>query len=447
MYCSSRFITDTDSPNQGRQSRYSSTRKQGSSRKPKTPMPPMKPPSYTFQVNGSGQQINTYYRQEAGQTQATVHGSTSMDSQSGYGATRPEPPPAYMGAPVSDASFLSPPKQHGRPSLGYASQSPGLLSVEHSSQSPCYAGSQYVEASISSSSFHPNMSGNVYDPTYHLSSPTDQYSQQPRWNPNDAAMDGQPGYLTSPALTYPPQAFSYQGYTQSSFGDVDYSGRDTLLPDNYNVNQQTNAPQNPPFPNSSATISPPAVPQPISARNPTPPPGYMFGSPADLQAAVETDSHRVYNYIRKLNRENVRLQETLGRSKQQTKDEEDRDKRHVAVMERAWDNLSATLVQVNPALGNVSGPAAQGRGGAQVAQVGVPPPARGRDNTRGRGTGRGRGAGRGRVIHQDDAVGQELPAAPRRSTRRNTRNDNAAGNKRAGDKDGADNDGEDADEI
>ncbi|KAG4414553.1 hypothetical protein IFR04_012301 [Cadophora malorum] len=360
-----------EDPNQGRQSRYSSTRKQGSSRKPKTPMPSMKPPSYTFQVNGSGQQINTYYRQEAGQTQATVHGSTSMDSQSGYGATRPEPPPAYMGAPVSDASFLSPPQQYGRPLLATLVRT----------------------------------------------------------------------------LTYPPQAFSYQGYTQSSFGDVDYSGRDTLLPDKYNVNQQTNAPQNPPFPNSSATISPPAVPQPISARNPTPPPGYMFGSPADLQAAVETDSHRVYNYIRKLNRDNVRLQETLGRSKQQTKDEEDRDKRHVAVMERAWDNLSAALVQVNPALGNVSGPAAQGRGGAQVAQAGVPPPARGRDNTRGRGTGRGRGAGRGRVIHHDDAVGQELPAAPRRSTRRNIRNDNAAGNKRAGDKDGADNDGEDDDDI
>ena len=436
--------TDTDSAIQ-RPAQNSSSRKQGSATNPKTSAPTMSP-SYTFQVNRSGKPVN-YHKQQAGRSQAAVHESPSMGFKTNYGDTCPAPLPAHMSASGSDASFFTAPQQGPLQSLGYASQSLGPRSFEHSSQASSDTGPQYAPASISSNLFYSHKSGNSNDSVHHLSFPTDQYSHQSLWNPCGADMNGQQGYFLSPASTHPQQASSDQGYTPSSFGDVDYSGRDMLLPDSYNVNQQINAPRNSPVLDSSTTFPPPSAPQPISTRDPTPPSGYMFSSAADLQAAVENDPQRVYNYIRKLYRENIRLQETLGRSKQQTKDEEDRDKRHVAVMERAWDNLSAALVQVNPALANTSGPATRASSGAQVAQAGgpnqagMPPPARGR------GTGRGGSAGRGGGLRLDDAAGQELPAGPRRSTRRSTRSDKAAGNTRIGNTGAADNDDEENDDL
>ncbi|PVH74626.1 hypothetical protein DL98DRAFT_593956 [Cadophora sp. DSE1049] len=453
---------------QDQQTRSSTSRKQGNAREPKKSTPPEDPP-FTFYIDGSSRlqtngnipaRIGNIPRQEAAHTQTSPSESVSMGFQSAIGYARPGPTPQQGYHPLDYTGHpLSP------PSLGYSSQDPASSapSGPQASLSPssfqafldrnpndrnrylsCPAGPYSQQAQSSIPGGAPSTDRSLY-----LTSPTHQYPRQRPLHPGGALANVRNPHLPSPAPSYPQQTSSDQGFLQSPFGNTeDFATRDMLLPHDLNENQPSNAPQNLSFPEIPATVSPPAAPQPrlqpFSARNPTPPPGYMFGSPADLQAAVNIDPQRVFNYIRRLNRENVGLQERLGRSRQQTKDEEDRDKRHVTIMERAWEKLSAALAQVHPALasGPDPGPAVQGSGGAQASgqtsgpgQASNPVPGRGRVIARGRGAGRRRGVGRG------NKTGRGQRAAPNRPTGADTRKGKGANKTQAVDED--DTEGED----
>ncbi|KAH7377454.1 hypothetical protein BKA64DRAFT_252342 [Cadophora sp. MPI-SDFR-AT-0126] len=431
----------------GPQTRTLSSRRQNNALNSTQPMPPRNPPSYTFRINDGPRRANeniptmfgNILRQEADSTQTRSFEGMSMDTRLMVGYSHPGPPPTRMGRSSPPGSHFSPPSQRS-PSFAYAGHSLSPPALGPSSHGRTSSAPNYNQASLSPFSGYAFPDENCNEGNSYLSPPTGPYYQHPTASSSSSTtrdhMNGQGPYLPSPAPTYPVQTPFEPDHVRSPFGNTDRATRGMLFSYDTTAKQPSNTPQVLLFPDALAATPSAAVPQPdpqpFSARSPTPPPGYMFGSPADLQAAVNSDPQRVYSYIRRLNRENVSLQERLGRSRQQTKDEEDRDKRHVTAMERAWDNLSAALVQVNPALAGNAGPAVQqsvgGQANDQATKLGRTnlntrggiSSGRGRGAIRGRGTTRVRGTGRagGR---QRGVDGRGQGAAPNVPARANTR--------------------------
>ncbi|KAK0123754.1 hypothetical protein ONS95_008761 [Cadophora gregata] len=442
-------------PYQSRKTRISAPLKQETSRIPRNSTSLDDPPSSAFNLDGSlrkrggsfSAEVN-FTSREADYSQRGYPESMSLGPAPSDSHNRPDPPQSQMGAPRSGFILFCPQAgQHGLQPLHYAGQLLSPPQLGNPSPDPLPPTRTYLKCLLSEESFDDFQEYQYIgqnDENMCFSFPTDQCPRQIFSNPVGAPANVQYSHLPSPDPAHTQQSFLNPDNFGSGFDKAgDYNSLDTPLPYNSqaNQNQASNVSQGSLSSNVSAGVLPvqlhPPNSQPVYARNPTPPPGYMvFGSPEDLQAAVNNNPLGVHDYIRRLVKDNRNLLDKYGRSIQQTKDEEDRGRRHIATIERAWNKLNAALVQANPALASSFGAAIRSSSGVQTQAYGLGHVAdtrtssntvgenltgQGNGSWRDRGGDRARWDGRGNVTGQERAAGGSQEAAPEHSTGRNTR--------------------------